>query len=65
MLVPAAAKREMYLDVTSKKGGNVTENIFFSFKLNIDILCIYVCGILVEQHMAGKTSEPNRFEAQK
>ncbi len=29
MLVPAAAKREMYLDVTSKKGDNVTENIFF------------------------------------
>ncbi len=29
MLVPTAAKREMYLDITSKKGGNVTENIFF------------------------------------
>lgn len=38
---------------------------FFSFKLNFYILCIYVCGILVEQHMAGKTSEPTRFEDQK
>ncbi len=35
---------------------------FFLFKLNIYIYAYMCVGYLVEQHMAGKTSEPNRFE---